>query len=110
MGISSWPLQEFSQLFLVLHLGLGIRLALPDASKDTKGGSEPGENGFTGVRLWLNTARDEAEGPELPPGFGLFFFFSLLLSPPGLTAKLLHRHRGSKQDKKAAPGIFGWVF
>lgn len=39
---------------------------------------------------------------------GLGFCFSLLLSPPGLTAKLLHQHRGSKQEKKADPGTFGF--
>lgn len=94
LGISSWPLHEFSQLFLVLHLGLGILLTLPDASQDTKAGSELGENGFTGVCLWLGTARDEAEGPELTPGFGILFF--PLLSPPELTAKFLHQHHGSK--------------
>lgn len=74
LEISSWPLHEFSQLFLVLHLRLGTHLAFPEASKDTKGGSELGENGFTGVCLWLSTARDDAEGPELTAGFWGFVF------------------------------------
>lgn len=74
MEISSWPLHKFSQLFLVLQLRLGIHLAFPEASKDTRGGSELGENGFTGVCLWLSTARNEAEGSELTSGFWGFVF------------------------------------
>lgn len=39
---------------------------------------------------------------------GLGFCFFLLFSPPLLTAQFLHQLHGSKQDKKADPGIFGF--